>query len=558
MKKTGTYKSLATLIVVLILLNVLTANFFKRFDLTQDHRYTLSPASKNIVEDVEEPVIIDVFLQGDFPAEFRRLRNETRQLLEEFAAYNSNIKFNFINPLAEGDDANTIAQEFAQMGMTPARVSVQESGRTSEEIIFPWAIANYGEATVKIPLLKNNLGATDQERVNNSVQQLEYAIANALSQLIYPKEKKIAVMRGNGELEDPYIADFLQTLQDYYFIAPFTLDSAAVNPQKTLKNLKEFDLVLEAKPTEAYTENEKYVLDQYTMKGGKSIWLVESVAMEKDSLLNETGTAYALPQDLNLGDLFFSYGFRINPVLVNDLYSAPIILATGSGNNTRFNPYPWFYNPLSASPNDHPVINNIEAVKFEYANQIDTLANDVEKTILLSSSPTSKIEGTPLQISLEMVSRKPDIASYTDGEQPLAVLMEGEFTSAFKNRIKPFEIQNPVNKSQATQMLVISDGDVIKNDLQQGAPMQLGFERYTGNTYGNKEFLLNAVNYMLDDSRLIELRSKEISIPFLDPEKTAAEREKWQFINLIFPLIILGIFAFVFNFFRRKKYIKKS
>ncbi|WP_373059916.1 gliding motility-associated ABC transporter substrate-binding protein GldG [Zunongwangia sp. H14] len=558
MKKTGTYTSLAILITGLILLNVFAANFFERFDLTQDHRYTLSRASKQIVEDVKQPVIIDVFLKGDFPAEFRRLRNETRQLLEEFAAYNSNIKFNFIDPLAEGDDANAIAQEFLQLGMTPARVSVQESGKTSEEIIFPWAIANYGEATVKIPLLKNQLGATDEERVNSSVQQLEYAFSNAFNQLIYPKKKKIAVMRGNGELPDANIADFLQTLQSYYFIAPFTLDSAARHPQKTLENLREFDLVLEAKPTKPYTENEKYVLDQYTMNGGKSMWLVESVAMETDSLLNASGTAFALPRDLNLGDFFFAYGIRINPVLINDIYSAPIILASGNGNNTRFNPYPWFYSPLSASPNNHPIINNIEAVKFEYANQIDTLSNTLEKIILLSSSPRTKIEGTPLQISLKMVGQKPDISSYKDGEQPLAVLLEGQFTSAYKNRLKPFEIPHPKTQSEPTKMLVISDGDVIKNDVQRGAPLELGFERYTGNTYGNKEFLLNAVNYMLDDTGLIEIRSKEISIPFLDPGKTAAEREKWQIINLVVPIILLGIFAFIFNFFRRRKYVKKA
>ncbi|MDT0690335.1 gliding motility-associated ABC transporter substrate-binding protein GldG [Salegentibacter sp. F188] len=558
MKKTGTYKSLAILIVGLILLNVLAANFFTRFDLTQDNRYTLSTASKNIIEDIEKTVIIDVFLQGNFPPEFRRLRNETSQLLEEFAAYNSNIRVNFINPIEEGQDANAVAQEFLQMGMTPARVSVQESGKTSEEIIFPWAIANYEDKTVKIPLLKNTLGATDEDRVTNSVQQLEYAFANGLDKLIYPKEKKIAVMRGNGELPDANLADFLQTLQEYYYIAPFTLDSAAQNPQKTLQKLNEFDLILEAKPTEPFTENEKFVLDQYKMNGGKSIWLVESVAMETDSLLNQSGTTYALPRDLNLGDLFFSYGIRINPVLINDLYSAPITLASGSGNNTRFNPYPWFYSPLSSSPNDHPIINNIEAVKFEYANQIDTLANDIEKTILLSSSPRTKVEGTPLQISLEMVSQKPQISTYTDGEQPLAVLLKGNFTSAYKNRIKPFEIPNPLDESAATKMLVISDGDVIKNDLQRGAPLELGFERYTGSTYGNKEFLLNAVNYMLDDNGLIEIRTEEISIPFLDPERTAEEREKWQLTNLVVPLLILGIFAFLFTFFRRRKYVKRS
>lgn len=556
MKKFQSYRSLFFLIIVLVIANILASKFFERFDLTQDHRYTLSPAALKIVEDVKEPVMIDVFLQGNFPPEFRRLRNETRQLLEEFAAYNPNIKFDFIDPLAEGDDARKVAGEFYKMGMTPARVNVKENGKTSEAIIFPWAIANFGKKTVKIPLLKNKIGTTDEERVTNSVQQLEYGFADALSRLIYPRKKKIAIMRGNGELPDARIADFIKTIQQYYYIAPFTLDSAAVNPQKTLQELKNYDLIIEAKPTEAYTENEKYLLDQYGMNGGKSMWLVDQVAMENDSLFNPSGSAFALPRNLNLGDFFFSYGIRINPELVNDIYSAPIILATGSGNNTRFNPFPWFYSPLTSSPNDHPIINNIEAVKFEYASPIDTLKNDVKKTILLSSSPQTKLEGVPRQISLEMVGKKPNLASYTSGEQPLAVLLEGKFTSVYKNRVKPFSLKNDRTLSEPTKMLVISDGDVIKNDLQKGVPQELGFERYTGNTYGNKEFLLNAVNYMLDDTGLIDIRSKEIKIPFLDPEKTAAEREKWQLLNLLLPLVLLGIFAFLFNFFRKRKYTR--
>jgi ABC-2 type transport system permease protein len=330
----------------------------------------------------------------------------------------------------------------------------------------------------------------------------------------------------------------------------------AKNPQKTLQKLQEYDLLIEAKPTQAFTEKEKYVLDQYTMQGGKSLWLTEAVAMETDSLLNPAGKAFALPRDLNLGDFFFSYGIRINPVLINDIYSAPIILASGQGNNTRFNPYPWFYNPLTTSPNDHPIINNIEAVKFEYANQIDTLANNLQKTILLSSSPQTRVEGTPREISLELVNQEPNLATYKDGEQPLAVLLEGRFTSVYKNRVKPFAVEHPQEESTPTKMLVISDGDVIKNDLQQGKPLELGFERYTGNTYGNKEFLLNAVNYMLDDNGLIDIRSKEITIAFLNEQKAANERQKWQIINLVLPLLILGGFAFVFNFFRKRKYLK--
>ncbi|MCB7480523.1 gliding motility-associated ABC transporter substrate-binding protein GldG [Christiangramia sediminis] len=556
MKKPTKIKSLLILLVILVAANFMASEFYLRYDLTQDQRYSLSQAAKEIVTDVEQPIIIDVFLEGSFPSKFRRLQNETRQMLEEFSAYNRNIKFNFVDPLAEGGDANAIAEEFYKMGMTPARLNVQENGKNSESIIFPWAIANYGDKTVKIPLLKNQIGATDEERVNASVQQLEYSLADGLSKLIYPRKKKIAVMRGNGELPDGKIADFIKTIQEYYFMAPFTLDSAAINPQKTLADLKEYDLILEPKPTQAYSENEKYILDQYLMQGGKILWMAEVTNMENDSLFNERGTAIALPRNLNLGDYFFSYGLRINPEIVNDLYSAPIILASGEGENTRFNPYPWFYSPLTSSPNEHPIINNIEAVKFEYANPIDTLANDIQKTILLSSSPKTKLEGVPAQISLNMVGEKPDISTYNAGEQSLAVLLEGKFKSVYKNRVKPFEISDHVNKGEDSKMLVISDGDVIKNDIQGGKAMELGFQRYTGNTYGNKEFLLNAVNYLLDDTGLIDIRSKEINLAFLDKEKTAEQRAQWQLINLAGPIILLLIFGITFRFYRKQKYVK--
>jgi gliding-associated putative ABC transporter substrate-binding component GldG len=557
LKKLVKYKYILVLIVGLILVNLLAASFHQRFDLTQDQRFTLSPAAKAIMDEVRSPIVIDVFLKGNFPPEFRRLQNETRQLLEEFEAYNPNIRFDFTDPLADGDDANDIAQEFYELGMTPARVSVMENGKTSETLIFPWAIASFNNKTVRIPLLKNKLGATDEERVNNAVQQLEYAFADGLSQLVRTKEKKIAIMRGNGELPDANIANFIQNIRKYYFVAPFTLDSTAVNPGKTLRDLNDFDLIIEAKPTQAYTEKEKYLLDQYLMQGGKVIWLVEKVAMETDSLFNKTGSALAFPRDLNLNDLFFSYGLRINPVLINDIYSAPIILASGSGNDTQFTPYPWFYSPLSTSPKTHPIINNIEAVKFEWANQIDTLRNEVKKTILLSSSPQTKIEGTPLEISLNILNTKPNLSTYTAGEQALAVLFEGRFKSAYKNRVIPFETDKPFDLSEPTKMIVVADGDVIKNQLKQGEPLELGFDRYTGNTYGNKEFLMNSVNYLLDDSGLIDIRSKEINIAFLDLEKVAEEREKWQFINLIIPLLLLALGAFAFNYFRKKRYLRK-
>ncbi|HET8752716.1 MAG TPA: gliding motility-associated ABC transporter substrate-binding protein GldG [Salinimicrobium sp.] len=555
-KKTSNITKLIFVLLGLIVLNILSYNFFDRIDLTADKRYTLSEPAKEIIADVNAPIIVDVFLKGDFPAEFRKLQIETRQLLEEFSAYNPNIKFNFINPLEEGGDANAIATEFFQMGMTPARINVVENGRSSEAIIFPWAMAHFKEKSVIIPLLKNKIGATSEERISNSVQQLEYAFADGFSRLLNPKSKKIAVMRGNGELPDKFIADFLKSIQEYYFIAAFTLDSVAVNPQKTLKMLQEYDLVIEAKPTEAYSEEEKYVLDQYLMKGGKTLWMLEMTAMETDSLFTPTGSAFALPRELNLGDFFFKYGIRINPLLVKDLYSAPIILASGSGNNTQFNPYPWFYFPLSASPNDHPIINNIEAVKFEYANPIDTLKNGIKKTILLSSSPRTNLEGTPVEISLANINKEPEISSFDAGEQPLAVLLEGEFSSVYENRVKPFEIPDALGNSKMTKMLVISDGDIAKNELQDGRPLELGFDRFTGTTYGNKEFLLNSVNYLLDDSGLIDLRSKDISIAFLDLPEAEKNRLFWQITNLLVPLLILAVFAVGFRFYRKWKYVK--
>lgn len=551
------FSQVLILLVALIVVNILAYNFYTRFDLTADKRYTLSPATENIVELAEAPVIIDVFLEGEFPPEFRKLQSETRQLLEEFAAENPNITFRFTDPLEDGGNANEIATQFYEMGMTPARINVVENGRTSEAIIFPWAMANYGNRSVAIPLLKNQLGATTEDRVAASVQQLEYAFADALSKLLQPKRKKIAVMRGNGELEDRYIADFIRSIQEYYFIAPFTLDSVAANPQRTLEQLKEYDLVIEAKPTEAYTEAEKLVLDQYLMNGGKQLWLVEHAAMETDSLFTPTGSAFALPRDLNLQDFFFKYGVRINPALVKDLYSAPIILASGGGNNSEFNPYPWFYYPLSSSPSTHPVVNNLEAVKFEYASPIDTLKNNIQKTVLLATSPRSAIEGLPREISLEQITSQPDPSVFTAGEQPLAVMLEGEFSSMYENRVLPFQPENFRSKSKETKMLVVSDGDVVKNQLQRGEPLELGFDRFTGTTYGNREFLLNAVNYLLDDTGLINIRSKEIKIAFLDMEKVEEQRTSWQVVNLVLPLIILAVFAVLFRYFRKRKYIRK-
>lgn len=296
------------LLLAVVLLNIAGIYLYKRFDLTQDKRYTLSEAAKETIETLESPIVVDVFLKGDFPPEFRRLQTETRQLLEEFAAYNSNIKFEFIDPLEDEENSEAIQQQLASFGLTAAQVQVQENGKLSTALVYPWALAYNGEQTVKIPILKNQLGTTSEERVNNSIQNLEYAFADGFNKLIHPKKRKVAVLKGNGEMDDRYIADFFATLRDYYFIAPFTLDSAETAPIKTLDQLKSFDLIVAAKPTEAFSTSEKYILDQYIMHGGASLWLMDATENVQDTI---SGRTFAFGKDLNMGDFFFKYGVKI-------------------------------------------------------------------------------------------------------------------------------------------------------------------------------------------------------------------------------------------------------
>ena len=558
-KKNKHIKKLGLLLTGLILLNIFGSYFYKRFDLTQDKRFTLSEAAKNTIASVESPIIIDVFLKGNFPSEFKRLQKETEQLLEEFSAHNPNIKFDFVNPLEGEENPVAIQQQLQQMGLTTAQVEVRENGKVSTELVYPWALAYSNQKTIKIPLLKNQLGITSEERVNNSIQNLEYAFADGINKLVSPKSRKVAVLKGNGELEDKYIADFFKTLKEYYYIAPFTLDSALVAPTRTLTELQKFDLIVIAQPTEAFSDSEKYILDQFIMNGGASLWLLDETSQEVEPI---SGKTYAVARDLNLKDLFFKYGLRINSNLIKDVVSAPIVLASGNENDSEYNRYPWFYFPLTASANNHPIVTNIEAVKFEYASGMDTLPNPIKKTVLLTSSSISKLVGLPNEISfdidipknLKVMQEGPNPQEFRAGEQLLAVLLEGEFQSGFANRVKPFKLSEDKELSSPNKMVVISDGDIIKNQFQGNRPLELGFDKMTQTMYGNKEFLLNTVNYLLDDSGLINIRTKEITVPFLDSQKTASERTKWQAINLLLPLGLLALFGIGFNYYRKRKY----
>ncbi|WP_224485538.1 gliding motility-associated ABC transporter substrate-binding protein GldG [Robertkochia aurantiaca] len=531
------------------------ANLFSyRIDFTENDRFTLSEAAVQTAENLDQPVIIDVFLDGDLPSEFRRLRSETRQILKEYAAANDHVKHNFIDPLEEDENQNNTVEALQQLGLTPASVTIEDGNRVSQELVFPWAIANQGNRTVRIPLLKNKLGASTEERVNSSVQQLEYVFADAFKKLSVENKKKIAVLKGNGEMDDILMADFLRNLQEYYQIAPFTLDSVANNPEGTLEQLRRFDMALIAKPTERFSEEEKFVLDQYTMNGGKSLWLIDQVNMELDSLFSNQGRSLALARDLNLNDMFFRYGLRINPELIADLYFTQIVLATGEGRNAQYNPAPWIYAPMVLSKNNHPINNNTEGVRLRFANPIDTLDNGIQKTVLLQSSPLSKTIGTPTEIELDIVNRQPDRETFNEGNQPLAVLLEGSLTSTYQNRVLPFELKDFKKEGIDTRLIVVADGDIIRNDLQNGQPLELGYDKWTNNFYGNKEFLMNSVNYLLDDNGLINIRSKEVELAFLDRQRAVAERSRWQLVNIGLPIAVILLFGWIFSLLKKRKY----
>ena len=552
-------RQLGFIIIALVIINFIGSHFFQRFDLTQDKRYTLSPTSLNIIKNIKEPLIIDVFLQGQFPGEFKKLQLETQQILEEFRAYNNNITFEFINPLENETERDTIMASYLERGLTPVNVTMEDKGKQTQEVVFPWAIATYGGRSVKVPLLKNLMGASTAEKVISSVQHLEYSFVSAINTVSKSKEKKIAVIKGNGELHDLLMADFIKSVRENYYIGTFTLDSVAKNPNRSLEFLKKYDLAIIAKPTEKFTDEEKMVLDQFIVNGGKALWLVDQVNIEMDSLYNESGSSLAYPLDLDLNDMFFKYGFRINATLIKDLLATPIALATGEqGSATQYTQYPWFYSPMIYPSSKNPIVSNIDGLKFEYASGIDILKNDIKKTVLLQSSPYSKLIGTPVEVNLNMVTERPEQSEFINkGNIPVALLLEGAFHSVYENRVLPFTEKTFAATGKNNKMIVVSDGDVIRNQLDKNfQPLELGYDRWTNNLYGNKEFLMNCVNYLLDENGLINIRSKEVSLPLLDKEKVYANYTAAQLITVGVPVVILGIFGVAFTFLRRRKYAR--
>ncbi len=555
----NTFSRVGGALLLLLVINYIAQQWHSRIDLTQDKRYTLSETTRKTLSQIQQPLVIDVLLKGNIPTEFKKLQTEAIQLLEEYTAANDHLIVNFVNPLEDEPNADAAIQNLINNGLQPLQIAQTEAGKSSVEYIFPWAVISDGKRVEKVRLFIDKLGTTDQERVQNSVQRLEYNLTDALHKFTVKKQKKIAILRSNGTLEDVYLYDFLKTAREYYFIAPFTLDSVATNAEKTLKDLEKFDLLLVAKPTSPFSDEQKQVIDQYIMNGGRVLWLIDQVNVSLEDMYKTGGVTMAMPLDLNLTDMFFQYGFRINYTLVNDLYFSEIIVATGDGSQTRYMPIPWVYNPLVLSGNNHLINNHLDAVRFQFANSIDTLKNGVKKTVLLASSPFSKADGTPREINLRFDPNNQNKEAYKHGNIPLAVLLEGEFNSVYKDRICPINLKEKFDRSKLTKMLVVADGDIIKNDIdsKNNIPLELGFDKWTNKYYDNKAFLQNALNYLLDDTEFLSLRNKKVQLAFLDKQKVAESVSSWQVKVFVYPLLLLILVMLSVLYFYRKKNIKK-
>lgn len=545
----------------IVVLLIASQVYYKRFDLTQDKRYTLSDTAVQLLDTISSPMEIEVLLSGKSTSEFRRLQQETLQILEEFSSVNKNISYRLVDS-RELDIRPDLQQKIKDFQIRPAQIQVKQDGKTQTEIVYPYAFAQYDDNSVPITLLKNQMGASSAERVHSSVQNLEYSFIDSFSKLLRPKHKRIAFLKGNDEIEDRYLADFLSTLKEYYFIAPFSL-YVPEEPTVILRELNTYDLLVIAGPNKEFSENHKHILDQYLMQGGNVLWLG---SMNTQKQHPDTGETYIIGKDLKVTDMLFKYGLRINSDVVKDLYSAPIVIASGNERDSQYDRYPWLFYPITESDNDHPITTNIDAVKFEYASSIDTLPNSTKKTILLATSPLSKTLTLPYPIdlnieiakNLEIINEGPAIGNFGNKSLALAVLLEGPITSAFNNRVKPIKWSDweEITETITGKLLVVSDASVIKNQMDGDRPLELGFDKWTSTYYGNKEFLLNNINYMLDDSGSIALRSKTIAIPFLDSQRTIEQRRLWQYVNLLIPLAGLGIFGFIFYLIRKRKYIR--
>lgn len=552
-KKTGDLLLLANGIALVVLLNSLAALYFFRVDLTEEKRYTIKPQTKELLNNLEDEVFVEVFLEGDdLNPGFKRFQKSVAETLEEFRIYSHNkVKFIFTNPAqAQGQKArNEFMSDLAAKGITPMNVIENENGQRVEKFVFPGALVSYEGFETGVMLLKGNRAQSAQEVLNESIEGTEYELANAIYKLSNSNRKKIGLLRGHGELDSLQIASFNNSLLEQY-------DVFRVDLSKKQK-VEGYQLLIVAKPRLQFSDADKYKLDQYIMHGGKVLFLLDRLEANMDSASRED--YFAFPYNLNLDDQLFKYGVRINPDLVEDRVSGKYPIVVGNaGNRPQIMQLDWPFFPLVNQYSDHPITRNLDASMTKFVSSVDTVkAVGVKKTPLLFSSQYSKKMVAPVKVSVDDLRRQLKEGNFNGGKIDLAYLLEGKFTSIYKNRFKPEGVNDSdfLEASVPTKIIVVADGDIIRNDVnpRDGKPQVLGYDPFTKYTFANQDLLMNMVAYLTDEDGLINARNKEVKIRPLDKEKIK-ERSFWQVINIGLPLLVLLAFGIGRTYFRRMKY----
>ena len=555
-------KSTYIIFVAIAALTVVSSLFFYRIDLTTDKRYSISPQTKTLMHSVQEPVTVVVYLTGDLNPGFLRLKRATVELLDELNIYSKKqfaISYNNPSEAATSGERDQKYLELEQRGMTATSVYEKDKeGKNIQKIIYPWLEISYRGKTIPVNLLKNIPGFSGEENLNISIENLEFELTDALRRLINTKVEKIAFLEGHGELSEEETMDISQSLSRYYQIDRGTIgtDAAVLNDYKA---------VIIAKPTLPFSEKDKFVIDQYIMRGGRVLWLVDGVRVSPESL-STGGFTPAVELDLNLSDMLFRYGVRISPVLVEDVQSVLIpVNVAAKGEKPQFQPTPWVYAPLLLTSGDHPVTRNLAPVKANFASAIEMVGDDkkLERNFLLASSDNTHILQTPAEISLAAMPDLTDKNYFNRSYVPVGVVLEGEFQSDFTNRMPPKEIVNPSaiqTKSVPGRQIMIADGDIIRNETvgtgDNKKVIPLGFDRYMNQQFGNKDLITNAVLYLTDKNGWMELRSRTVALRLLNKKISAIEKTKWQIINVVIPPVVLLLAGLLFQWIRRRRYAR--
>lgn len=576
LKKSQIISFLVTLVIIVVV-NVIGSFVFTRFDLTSEKRYTLSNTTKEILGDLNDYVYFKVYLEGDFPAGFKKLRRETKEMLDEFRAYSKYIDYEFINPsdFADASERNEVYQTLYQAGLNPTELSVQNrDGSSKQMVIWPGAVVSYqNDKDLAVDLLESQMGQSSEEALNASMQNLEFRLIEAVKTITRLQKLMVAFTEGHGELEDKYVYDIMQTLSQHYNVSRVAIDGridallhrTEANTNGKVKAFPSYDAIVIAKPTQPFDEKDKFLIDQYIMHGGKVLWLVEPVMATMDSLQTQESTI-AVDMDLNLDDMLFKYGVRMNHDLLLDLNCAALPVRTGQvAGQAQLEYFRWFYFPLLQTASNHPMVRNMNAIKADFVSSLSatTSANGISQIPLLKTSDYTKVSGSPVFITLAMLKQTPDRRMFPAKGQNVAYLLKGSFESLYANRLPQEIVESEemqfMDQSEPTSMIVVADGDIIRNqiDVKRQMPLALGFDQYTGNTYGNKEFIQNAISYLVDGEGIIDIRSRELKIRLLDKTKINESKIKWQLINTLAPVGLIVVLGIVMAFIRKRKYSKK-